>query len=131
MNIQYVYTIQIILTTNEKIEKLRLKNVCFHWIFKKLKFFDDNFFVRKFFYKSKSKRVYEFDFDIFDVDDFIRDDRINSIVFQFNFNENENLNDLINVVEFKNKNVITKIRKKKLLNLSNEIFRNSNMWKSK
>ena len=34
-----------------------------------------------FFYKSKSKRVYEFDFDIFDFNDFIRDDRINSIIF--------------------------------------------------
>ena len=30
MNIQYVYTIQIILTTNEKFEKLRLKNVHSH-----------------------------------------------------------------------------------------------------
>ena len=45
--------------------------------------------------------MYEFNFDMFDVDDFIRDDRINSIVSQFDFNENENLSDLMNVVEFK------------------------------
>ena len=45
--------------------------------------------------------MYEFHFDMFDVNNFIRDDRIDSIVFQFNFNENENLNDLLNVVEFK------------------------------
>ena len=133
MNIQYVYTIQVILTTNEKFEKLLLKNVHSHWKFKKSKSFDENFednfdnnfFVRRFFYESKSKRVYEFDFDILDVDDFIRDDRIDSIVSQFNFDENENLNDLMNVVElkkikikkksleFKNKkNVMTKTQKK-------------------
>ena len=67
--------------------------------------------------------MYEFDFDMLDVDNFIRDDRIDSIVFQFNFDENENLNDLMNVVEFKKikikkkiefknkKNVMTKIQK--------------------
>ena len=30
MNIQYIYTIQVILTTNEKFEKLQLKNIHFH-----------------------------------------------------------------------------------------------------
>ena len=102
MNISCAHTIQVILTTNENFDKLRLNDVHFHWKFKKSEFsndnFDDNLFAFKFFYESKLKRHFEFDFDMFDVDVVIRDNQIDSIVRELDSNDDENL---MNIVEFK------------------------------
>ena len=78
-------------------------------------------FFFKLFYESKSKRVYEFDFDIFDVDNIIRDNRINSIIFESISNDDENFNDLLNIAKFKK---IEKFQKQKKFNKKNSKKKN-------